>query len=131
MASNRFTAEERSAASAAPAETSRALKALARQTARIQIASCSAAAMTFTGWAAAAGQFAQTLGDELLHRVDGETDSKELIARVADATTDHLRELTALPRAAAEHFDTRAVCASTDDKSRDGSTSRASPSRSG
>jgi hypothetical protein len=31
----------------------------------------------------------------------------ELIARVADATAGHLRELTALPRAAAVNFDAR------------------------
>jgi hypothetical protein len=110
MASNRSTTKERSTAPAAPADSpSQALKALARHGTRIQIASCSAAAMTFTGWAVAAGQLAQTLGDELLHRVDGETDSNQLIARVADATTGHLRELSALPRAAADHFDTRVV----------------------
>jgi hypothetical protein len=55
------------------------------------------------------------LGDELLHRVDSEIDSNELIARVADAAAGHLRELTALPRAAADHFDTRVERASTND----------------
>lgn len=80
----------------------------------MQIASVSAAAMTFTGWATAAGRLAQTVGDELLHRVNGEADSNELIARVADATTVHLRELSALPRAAAEHFETRVAGASTE-----------------
>ena len=114
MASIRSRAQEHSAP-AAPVDTpSQALKALARSAALVQIASCSAAAMTFTGWAAAAGRLAQTLGDELLYRVDGETNSNELIARIADATSGHLRELTALPRAAAEHFDTRVARASTD-----------------
>jgi hypothetical protein len=108
MASNRSTTQEHNTAPAASARTpSQALKALAKHSTRIQIASCSAAAMTFTGWAAAAGQLAQTFGDELLQRVDGETDSNELIGRIADATTGHLRELSALPRAAADHFDTR------------------------
>ena len=111
MASNRSKAQTRSASSAAP---SAALKSLARRTARIQIASCSAAAMTFASWATAAGRLAQTLGDELLNRIDGETDSNELIVRVADATTGHLRELTALPRAAADHFEMRVAGASTD-----------------
>jgi hypothetical protein len=86
MASNRSRKRERSAAHAAPAETpSQALKALARRGARNQIASCSAAPMTFTGWTAAAGRFAQTLG-----------------------------ELIAFPRAAADHFDTRVARVSTD-----------------
>jgi hypothetical protein len=105
MASNRSRASERSAALAATAETpSQALNALARRAARIQIASCSAAAMRFTGWAAAAGHLARTL----------ETDSNELIARIADATTGHLRELIAFPRAAADHLDTRVARVSTD-----------------
>ena len=86
MASNRSRTRERSAAYAAPAETpSQALKALARRAVRNQIASCNAAAMTFTGWAADAGRFSQTLG-----------------------------ELIAFPRAAADHFDTRVARVSTD-----------------
>ena len=85
MASNRSRTRERSAAHAAPAETpSQALKALARRGARNQIATCSAAAMTFTGWAATAGRLAQTLGEPI-----------------------------ALPRAAADHFDTRVAGVST------------------
>jgi hypothetical protein len=66
------------------------------------------------GWAQAADRFAQTVGDELLRRVDGETDSAELIARVTAATNSHLRELSALPRAAADHFDTRLARVPTD-----------------
>jgi hypothetical protein len=81
MASNRSRASESSAALAATAEPpSQALNALARRAARIQIASCNAAAMRFTGWAAAAGHLARTL----------ETHSNELIA---------------FPRAAADHLD--------------------------
>jgi hypothetical protein len=105
MASNRSRASERSTALAAPAETlSPALNALARRAAHIRITPCSAAAMRFTGWAAAARHVARTL----------ETDSNELIARVADAATGHLRELSALPRAAADHFDTHVARASID-----------------
>ncbi|MDX6470119.1 MAG: hypothetical protein QOF75_1922 [Gaiellaceae bacterium] len=49
MASNRSRAHQRSTALAAPADTlSQALKALGRRAARIQIACCGAAAMTFT-----------------------------------------------------------------------------------
>jgi hypothetical protein len=85
MTSNRSRASERSAALAATAETrSQALKAHARRAARIQNAACSPAAMTFTAWAVA-GWLAQKLD-----------------------------ELTALPRAAADHFDTRVARVSTD-----------------
>jgi thymidine phosphorylase len=102
MASNRSTAKP------ASAETSKsALAGLARHTARIQIAALTAAGNAVAGWAHAADRLAQSVGDELLRRVDGEVDTGELIARVASATNVHLRELTALPSAAADHFNAR------------------------
>jgi hypothetical protein len=107
MALNRSTAT-RSAGQPASKETPRdALTGLARHTARIQIAGLTAAGNAIAGWAHAADRFAQTVGDELLRRVDGEVDTGELIARVASATNVHLRELTTLPSAAADHFNTR------------------------
>ena len=66
-------------------------------------------------WAQAADRLAQTVGDELLRRVNGETDSAALIACIATAGSTHLRELTALPRAAADHFDTRLARVPTND----------------
>ena len=98
----------RRAAGAASAETpSDALAAVARHTARVQIAALAAAGKFAAGWAHAAERFAQAVGDEVVRRVDGETDSRELIVRVAAATNVHLRELTALPATAANHFDAR------------------------
>jgi hypothetical protein len=92
----------------ASAETSKdALVALARQTARIQIAALTATGTAIAGWAQAANRLAQEVGDELLRRVDSETDSGELIARVASATNVHLRDLATLPSAAADHFNAR------------------------
>jgi len=81
--------------------------ALARSAARMQIAACSAAATSFAGWAGAADRFAQDVGDQLMRRIENETDSAELIAGVTRATSSHLRELGALPRVAADHFDAR------------------------
>jgi hypothetical protein len=97
MASNRSVAET-------PKD---ALAAVVRDTARIQIAALTAAGKVVAGWAHAADRFAQAVGDELLRRVDGEVDSGELIVRVASATNAHLRDLTALPSAAVDHFNTR------------------------
>ena len=85
----------------------RALVGLVRHTARIQIAALTTAGNAIAGWAHAVDRLAQTVGDELLRRVDGEVDTGELIARVASATNVHLRELTTLPSAAADHFNTR------------------------
>jgi hypothetical protein len=104
-----------STTSATSGQTPRdALVAVARDGVRIQIAALTAAGKAITGWAHAADRFAQAVGEELLRRVDGETNSRELIVHVASATNVHLRELTALPSAAADHFETRLSRASTD-----------------
>ena len=106
MASTRSTTAIRDAARPASTETPKeALTALARRTVRIQVAACTAAARALTGWAQSADHLAQTAADELLRRVDGESDSPELIARLITATNSHLRDLARLPRAAADHFD--------------------------
>ena len=108
MASTRSNATTRGAGRSAPADTPKqAFLALVRHGARIQIAARTAATKTLTEWAQTADRFAQAVADELLHRVNGETDSAELLARLTTASSVHLRELTALPRAAADHFDTR------------------------
>lgn len=115
MASNRLTSDTRSATDQVEPETPRdALVAVARHTARIQIAALGAAGKALAGWARAADRLAQAVGNELLRRVDGESDSRESIVRVASATDAHLRELTELPRAAATHFDARLGRASAD-----------------
>jgi hypothetical protein len=108
MASNRSTLKSRSAKQPGAGETpTDAVAAVARHGMRIQIAALAAAGKAIAGWAHAADRFAQAVGDELLRRVDGETDSRGLIVGVASATNAHLRELTALPGAAANRFDTR------------------------
>jgi hypothetical protein len=108
MASNRSNAEMQPAARAASADTPKqALTALARHGARLQIAVLLAAGKTLADWAQSTDRYTHAVGDELLRRVDGESDSAALIARVAAATGVHLRELSALPHAAATHFDTR------------------------
>jgi hypothetical protein len=115
MASNRSNATKRAAKAAVSAETPQgAMKAVAHQTVRVQIAALTAAGRAIAGWASAADRLAQAVGDELLRRVDGETDSGELIVRVATATNTHLHELAALPSTAADHFDTRLSRASID-----------------
>jgi hypothetical protein len=84
-----------------------ALVSLARHTARIQIAAATAAARLAVGWAHSADRYAQTVGDELLRRVESQTGSTELIVRLASATSTHLREVTTLPSTAVDHFNSR------------------------
>jgi hypothetical protein len=99
-----------------PADSPRdALVALARRAARMQIAIGGAAAKSFAGWAQAADRYAQVVGAELLRRVDGETDSAQLVTGVARATSSHLHELSALPRTATDHFEARIPRVPTDD----------------
>jgi hypothetical protein len=109
MTSNRSTAATRSAAQrTSAAETPRdAVVALARHTAQVEIAAVSAARNALGGWSHAADRFAQAIADELLRRVDRDTDSRELIVGIASAAHVHSCELTQLPSAAANHFDTR------------------------
>jgi hypothetical protein len=107
MASTRSTTRQRRAQRPEPETPRSALLALARRGARIQIAACAAAATTLARWAEAADHYAQTVGDEVLRRVDGETDSPELIRRLTAATSSHLRDLSTLPRTATDHFDAR------------------------
>jgi hypothetical protein len=116
MASTRTTSPKRRVSRAAPQTPSQALTALGRHAAHIQIAACMAAANTFAEWAQTADRFAQAVADELLRRVDGETDSAEMAARLTAAGSTHLRELSALPRAAADHFDMRLARVSTNHK---------------
>ena len=115
MASTRLKATPRRAAAPVQADTPKqAFLALVRRGTRLQIAATTAAAETLAEWAKTADRLTQTLGDELLRRVDGETDSAELVARITTASSTHLRELAALPAAAANHFDTRLARVPTD-----------------
>jgi hypothetical protein len=108
MASTRTTTQKRRSPRTAPPQAPKqAVRALARHAAHLQIAACTAAADTLARWAQSTDRFAQAVADELIRRVDGETDSAEMVARVTAASGTHLRELSALPRAAANHFDTR------------------------
>lgn len=108
MASTRSNGTTPRAARPATTKTPKqAFSELVRRGARIQIAACTTAAKTVTQWAQSADRLTQAVGDELLRRMNGETDSAELAAGVTAASSTHLRELSALPRAAADHFDTR------------------------
>ena len=114
MASNRSNATSPAATRAAsPAAPWRALAGVARHGARIEIAAFVAGSHALAGWAHAADRLAQALGDALLDRVEGQTDSGELIVGVASATHVHLHELATLPGAAADHFDARLTRVST------------------
>jgi hypothetical protein len=116
MASTRTTSPKRRAPRKGPQTPTRSLTALARHAAHIQIAAGATAANAFAQWAETADRFAQALADELLRRVDGDTDAAQMAARLTAAGTTHLCDVSALPRAAADHFDTRLARMSTHHK---------------
>src|SRR5262249_882362 len=81
-----------------------AVRDLVAHAARIQLASLTAASKFLSDWAQAADRYAQAISDELLGRIRGETESGELLRRLAPASSQHLRELTTLPNHAVNHF---------------------------
>ena len=111
-------ASNRSSRTSTPVETpattpTEALSTLARESSRIQLAALSAAGKALTDWTDAAERLTHAIGDELLRRVDGETNSRELIVAVATATTAHIHDLATIPRAATTRFDVRLTRPST------------------
>lgn len=113
MASTRSNRSSPSAAQPA-VKPSAAVKATAREGARIQLAVLCTAGKALADWTDAADRLTHAVGAEVVRRLDGEIDSRELIVAVAAATTVHLHDLAALPRSAANHFDTHVMRASID-----------------
>ena len=85
-------------------ERQAAVREVVAHAARIQLASLTAFSRFFAGWAQSSDRYAQALSDELRERVHGEIGSSELICRLAEVSSLHLRELTELPNAAVSHF---------------------------
>jgi len=85
--------------------------------ARIQLASLTAASKFFSGWAQSADRYVQAVSGELRARMQGETESSELGARLAAVSTEHLHELTALPNAAVRRFNKELAAADHERKS--------------
>ena len=71
---------------------------------RVQLATLTSVSKFFVGWTQAADRYAQAVSDELLSRVQGETAPHELVGRLATVSSQHLREVTALPTDVVSHF---------------------------
>jgi hypothetical protein len=89
---------------AARATNRDAVSELIAHGAQIQLASITAASKFFADWAQSADRYAQAISDELLGRLHGETNSSELVGRIATLSNQHLRDVTALPNAAVSRF---------------------------
>jgi hypothetical protein len=85
-------------------QRSDAVRELALHATRVQLATITAISKLFVGWAQSVDRYAQAASDELLSRAHGETASRELVGRLATVSSRHLREVTALPTEAVNHF---------------------------
>lgn len=85
-------------------QRSEALRELFLHATRVQLATVTSISKFMVGWAQSADRYAQAVSDELLSRADGQTESHELVGRLATVSSTHLREVTALPTEVVGHF---------------------------
>jgi len=102
--SNKTPTDPNGSSEASAGQRSDAVRELALHATRVQLATFTAISKLFVGWAQSVDRYAQAASDELLSRAHGETASRELVGRLATVSSRHLREVTALPTEAVNHF---------------------------
>ena len=83
---------------------SEALHELFLHATRVQLATVTSISKFVVGWAQSADRYTQAVSSELLSRAHGDTESHELVGRLATVSSTHLREVTALPTEVVSHF---------------------------
>jgi hypothetical protein len=86
-----------------------ALRELVLYATRVQLATVTSISKFVVGWAESADRYAQAVSNELLNRAHGETESHELVGRLATVSSAHLREVAALPTEVVSHFNSELV----------------------
>ena len=71
---------------------------------RVELATVTSISKFVVGWAQSADRYAQAVSNELLSRAQGDTESHELVGRLATVSSAHLRDVTALPTEVVSHF---------------------------
>ena len=92
--SNKTSTDPNSSSVTSAGQRSGAVRELALHATRVQLATLTAISKLFVGWAQSVDRYAQDASDELLSRAHGETESRELVGRLATVSSRHLRELT-------------------------------------
>jgi hypothetical protein len=77
------------------------------EAARTQLAAVTAATTFWAGWAEVANAYAQNVSDELAKLDAEDGDAGELLGRISDLTRQYLRDLTDLPTASVQHFNSQ------------------------
>jgi hypothetical protein len=77
------------------------------EAARTQLAAVTAATTFWAGWAERANSYAKAVSDELAKLDAANGDQGESLVRISDLTREYLRDLTELPRASVQHFNSQ------------------------
>jgi hypothetical protein len=101
---NKTSTESSGNSATAHGRHSDAVRELVVHATRVQLATLTALSKVFLGWAQSADRYAQAVSDEILNRAHGKTAPRELVGRLATVSSTHLREITALPTEAVDHF---------------------------
>jgi hypothetical protein len=109
VATDQFPSKETEMATAATKRTedrkhSEPLRELFLHAIRVELATVTSISKFVVGWAQSADRYAQAVSNELLSRAQGDTESLELVGRLATVSSAHLRDVTALPTEVVSHF---------------------------
>jgi len=80
------------------------LRSIMLEVARTQLAAVTAALKFWGCWVESANRYAQKISAELARVSEGTDDSDKFVGRLTDSSREYLREMTALPNVAVDHF---------------------------
>lgn len=86
------------------ARSSEELREIMLEVARTQLAAVTAALKFWGGWVESANKYAQKISDELTRVSEARDNSEKFVGRLTDSSREYLREMTALPNLAVDHF---------------------------
>jgi hypothetical protein len=87
-----------------PAKSEQELRNLMLEVARTQLAATTAALKFWGGWVETADKYAQKVSAELARVGEGTDDSDRFMGRLTDSSREYLREMSNLPKVAADYF---------------------------
>lgn len=85
-------------------QTDDAARDIIVESARIQLATFSAAVDLIKNWLEATQEYAEALNEELVNETDSGESTGTVVARLADLNREYLRKVAELPGMSAAHF---------------------------
>jgi hypothetical protein len=80
------------------------LRGIMLEVARTQLAAVTAALKFWGGWVESANRYTEKISAELARVSESTDDSERFVGRLTDSSREYLREMTALPNLAVDHF---------------------------